>query len=373
MRPIKVMTIFGTRPEAIKMAPLIKRLQSTPGIESKVCVTAQHREMLDMVLELFNIKPDYDLDIMKHGQTISDITVRVLKGLEEVIKNDRPDLILVHGDTTTTFIGALGAFYEKVPVGHVEAGLRTGNIYSPYPEEMNRRLTSQLTYMHFAPTVQNYNNLVSSGISPKSVFITGNTVIDALLQVVKENYFFNNPVLDNIDFSTKKVILMTCHRRENWGEPMENIFYAVREIAEKHKDVEVIFPVHLNPNIMSLAHSILGNIQTIHLIPPMDYEPFVNILNKCYLILTDSGGVQEEAPSLGKPILVLRTETERPEAVDAGTVKVVGVDKETIIRETSNLLNNREAYNIMARATNPYGDGKASEKIVRAILDNFQI
>jgi len=371
MKRIKVMTVFGTRPEAIKMAPLIKQLESTPGIESKVCVTAQHREMLDMVLELFKIKPDHDLDIMKHGQTISDITNRVLKGLEGVLKSDRPDLILVHGDTTTTFVGALAAFYEKIPVGHVEAGLRSGNKYSPYPEEMNRILTSQLSNLHFAPTVQNYNNLMAGGISADNIYITGNTVIDALIQVVKDDYVFNDTVLDNIDFLNKKVILVTCHRRENWGKPMEDIFNAIRDIVHTHEDVEVVFPVHLNPQIKSLAQNILGDVERIHLIEPLDYEPFVNILNKSYLILTDSGGVQEEAPSLGKPILVLRTETERPEAVEAGTVKVVGVDRDKIVNETSLLLTSQDAYNKMAGATNPYGDGKASERIVEAIINNF--
>jgi len=371
MKRIKVMTVFGTRPEAIKMAPLIKQLESTPGIESKVCVTAQHREMLDMVLELFKIKPDHDLDIMKHGQTISDITNRVLKGLEGVLKSDRPDLILVHGDTTTTFVGALAAFYEKIPVGHVEAGLRSGNKYSPYPEEMNRILTSQLSNLHFAPTVQNYNNLMAGGISADNIYITGNTVIDALIQVVKDDYVFNDTVLDNIDFLNKKVILVTCHRRENWGKPMEDIFNAIRDIVHTHEDVEVVFPVHLNPQIKSLAQNILGDVERIHLIEPLDYEPFVNILNKSYLILTDSGGVQEEAPSLGKPILVLRTETERPEAVEAGTVKVVGVDRDKIVNETSLLLTSQDAYNKMAGAINPYGDGKASERIVEAIINNF--
>ena len=371
MKSIKVMTVFGTRPEAIKMAPLIKQLEQTPGIESKVCVTAQHREMLDMVLDLFDIKPDYDLDIMKHGQTITDITTRVLVGLGEVFKNDRPDLVLVHGDTTTTFVGALAAFYEKIPVGHVEAGLRSGNIYSPYPEEMNRILTTQLSTLHFAPTVQNFNNLRNNGISTDNIYITGNTVIDALLKVVKDSYKFNNEAIDNIDFEHKKVILMTCHRRENWGKPMEDIFLAVKEIAETYNDVEVVFPVHLNPQIQTLAQSILGNIPTIHLIEPLDYEPFVNILNKSYLILTDSGGVQEEAPSLGKPILVLRTETERPEAVEAGTVKVVGVNKDKIFEEASYLLTNIEAYNKMAKAQNPYGDGRASERIVKAIVEKF--
>ncbi|SCY87562.1 non-hydrolyzing UDP-N-acetylglucosamine 2-epimerase [Alkaliphilus peptidifermentans] len=369
MKRLKVLTIFGTRPEAIKMAPLIKKMEKHKDIESIVCVTAQHREMLDMVLKIFDITPNHDLNIMKHGQSISDITVAVLKGLEEVLIKEKPDIVLVHGDTSTTFVGALAAFYQKIKVGHVEAGLRSGNIYSPYPEEMNRSLTSKLANIHFAPTKENYNNLVKEGIEGKDIYITGNTVIDALLQVINDDYAFQNDLLNHIDFNAKKVIVMTCHRRENWGVPMSNIFNGVAEVANTNKDVEVIFPVHLNPQIGKLADEILGNISSVHLIEPLEYEAFANLLNRAYLIITDSGGIQEEAPSLGKPILVLRTETERPEAVAAGTVKVVGVEKQSIVNEIENLLTNKDAYNTMATATNPYGDGRACDRIIEALLD----
>jgi len=372
MEKLKVMTIFGTRPEAIKMAPLVKEMEECEEIESIVCLTAQHREMLDMVVELFDIKPNYDLNVMQHGQTISDITVKVLKGIEEVLMKENPHVVLVHGDTSTTFVGALAAFYQKIKVGHVEAGLRSGNIYSPYPEEMNRKLTSNLASIHFAPTVGNYDNLIKEGIDKKNIFITGNTVIDALLSVVKENYIFENELLNNIDYDNKKVIVMTCHRRENWGKPMEDIFTAVNEIAQENKEVEVIFPVHLNPNILSLAKNIMGETKNIHLIEPLDYEPFANLLNKAHLILTDSGGIQEEAPALGKPILVLRTETERPEAADAGTVKIIGVEKENIKRGVNLLLNDKAEYDKMANAINPYGDGTAAKKTVEALLNYFQ-
>jgi len=372
MEKLKVMTIFGTRPEAIKMAPLVKEMEECEEIESIVCLTAQHREMLDMVVELFDIKPNYDLNVMQHGQTISDITVKVLKGIEEVLMKENPHVVLVHGDTSTTFVGALAAFYQKIKVGHVEAGLRSGNIYSPYPEEMNRKLTSNLASIHFAPTVGNYDNLIKEGIDKKNIFITGNTVIDALLSVVKENYIFENELLNNIDYDNKKVIVMTCHRRENWGKPMEDIFTAVNEIAQENKEVEVIFPVHLNPNILSLAKNIMGDTKNIHLIEPLDYEPFANLLNKAHLILTDSGGIQEEAPALGKPILVLRTETERPEAADAGTVKIIGVEKENIKRGVNLLLNDKAEYDKMANAINPYGDGTAAKKTVEALLNYFQ-
>ncbi|SDJ89261.1 non-hydrolyzing UDP-N-acetylglucosamine 2-epimerase [Natronincola ferrireducens] len=371
MKKLKVMTIFGTRPEAIKMAPLVKKLQETEDIESILCVTAQHREMLDMVLDLFELKPQHDLNIMQHGQTISDITTKVLKGLETVLQKEKPDIVLVHGDTTTTFIGALAAFYQQIPVGHVEAGLRSGNIYSPYPEEMNRKLTGNLATLHFAPTEGNYHNLIREGIEDKVIFITGNTVIDALLQVVKEDYFFENPLLNKIDYNSKRVIVMTCHRRENWGEPMENIFKAVVEIKRKHKDVEIVFPVHLNPNIQKLSRDIMGEEEGIHLIEPLDYEPFANLLNKAHLILTDSGGIQEEAPALGKPIVVLRTETERPEAVEAGTVKVVGVEKSKIIHEVDKLLEDQAYYLQMKNALNPYGDGRACERIIHALKFYF--
>ncbi|SHH22133.1 non-hydrolyzing UDP-N-acetylglucosamine 2-epimerase [Tepidibacter thalassicus] len=371
MSNIKVMTVFGTRPEAIKMAPLVKKLEKDDRFESVVCVTAQHREMLDMVLDLFNIDPKYDFNIMKHGQTITDITNRVLKDLERVIINEKPDILLVHGDTTTTFAASLAAFYNKVPVGHVEAGLRSGNIYSPYPEEMNRRLTGTIASIHFAPTVGNKENLLRENIEDEKIFITGNTVIDALLSVVNNDYKFNDRKIENIDFENKKVVLLTCHRRENWGKPMEDIFRAVKRVVLDNEDVEVIFPMHLNPKVRDTARTIMGDIDGIHLIEPLDYEPFVNLMNKVDLVLTDSGGIQEEAPSLGKPVLVLRTETERPEAVRAGTVKVIGVNEEDVYTSMNILLNNKEEYLKMAQAINPYGDGRACERIVEYLIKYF--
>lgn len=369
IQKIKILTVFGTRPEAIKMAPLIKKMEEYEEIESIVCVTAQHREMLDMVIELFKINLNYDLNIMEHGQSITDITVKVLKGMEEILIKEKPDIVLVHGDTSTTFVGALAAFYQKIKVGHVEAGLRSGNIYSPYPEEMNRRLTTNLANIYFAPTKGNYDNLIREGTDPENIFITGNTVIDALLSVVKDDYIFDNGILNEIDYGNKKVIVMTCHRRENWGGPMEDIFAAVKETAEENNNVEIVFPVHLNPNICKLAEDIMGKQNNIHLIKPLEYEEFANLLNKAYLILTDSGGIQEEAPALGKPILVMREETERPEAVEAGTVKIIGTGKENIKKEINILLNDLSEYNRMANAINPYGDGTASEKIVNFLLN----
>ncbi|MBM7615120.1 non-hydrolyzing UDP-N-acetylglucosamine 2-epimerase [Alkaliphilus hydrothermalis] len=369
MKRLKVMSIFGTRPEAIKMAPLVKRLEKEEEIESVVCVTAQHREMLDMVLQIFDIKPQYDLNLMKHGQTISDITVGVLKGLEGVLAEAKPDIVLVHGDTSTTFVGALAAFYQKIKIGHMEAGLRTDNIYSPYPEEMNRRLTTTLTNFHFAPTKGNYENLIKNGVSHDEIHIVGNTVIDALLQVVQDDYRFEEEILNQIDYKSKKVIAMTCHRRENWGKPMENIFRAVRGIVERNREVEVVFPVHMNPAIRKLAQEILGGVEGIHLLEPLEYMAFANLLNKVDIIVTDSGGIQEEAPALGKPIVVVRTETERPEAVDAGTVKVVGVEEEDIVREVEILLKDSAAYEAMANAVNPYGDGKTCDRIVDVLLN----
>ncbi len=368
MRKLKVLTVFGTRPEAIKMAPLIKKMGEHEQIESMVCITAQHREMLDTVIDLFKINPNYDLNIMKHGQSITDITVKVLRGMEDILTREKPDIVLVHGDTSTTFVGALAAFYQKIKVGHVEAGLRSGNIYSPYPEEMNRILTTNLASIHFAPTRGNYNNLIKEGIEPEKIFITGNTVIDALLSVVKNDYTFENNILNKMDYKNKKVIIMTCHRRENRGRPMENVFMAVREIVEENDNVEIIFPVHLNPDIHKPAKRIMGERGNIHLIEPLEYEEFANLLNKAYLVLTDSGGIQEEAPALGKPVLVMREETERPEAVEAGTVKVIGTEKENIKRETGVLLNDLNEYNAMANSINPYGDGTASEKIVNFLL-----
>ncbi|QEK13232.1 UDP-N-acetylglucosamine 2-epimerase (non-hydrolyzing) [Crassaminicella thermophila] len=371
MKKLKIMSIFGTRPEAIKMAPVVKSLEKDDFIESITCVTAQHREMLDQVLTLFNIQPGYDLNIMKAGQTLSEITSRALMGLEKIIKEVKPHMVLVHGDTTTTFTGALAAFYQQVKVGHVEAGLRSHNMYSPYPEEMNRTLTGKLSHLHFAPTKGNKENLLKEGINEENIIITGNTVIDALLQVVNKKYKFSDERLNCIDYSNKKVILMTAHRRENLGQPMVNIFSAIKEIVEKNENVEVVFPVHLNPKVRNLAYEILGNIDRINLIEPLDYEPFANLMARAHLILTDSGGIQEEAPSLGKPVLVLRTETERPEAVKAGTVKMAGIQKEKIFSLTNELINDEKAYNEMANAINPYGDGKAAERIVESIKKYF--
>ncbi|TCT12935.1 UDP-N-acetylglucosamine 2-epimerase [Natranaerovirga pectinivora] len=369
---IKVMSIFGTRPEAIKMAPLVKELEKEPQIKSIVCVTAQHREMLDMVLELFDIKPDYDLNIMAHGQTIIDIISKSLYGLDEIMKKEKPDIVLVHGDTTTTCAGAQAAFLNKIDVGHVEAGLRSGNIYSPFPEEMNRKITGTIANMHFAPTLGNKLNLLREGVNEDGIFVTGNTVIDALHQVINKDYLFDSDELNNIDYNNKKVILLTCHRRENWGQPMEDIFRSVKSIIETNQSVEVIFPMHMNPKIRELAYNIFNGEQRIHLIDPLDYEPFANLINKCYLIMTDSGGIQEEAPSLGKPVVVLRTETERPEAVEAGTVKVIGIDKEVIIKEVNVLLNEDREYIKMKNAVNPYGDGTASKQIVQHIKAHYK-
>jgi UDP-N-acetylglucosamine 2-epimerase (non-hydrolysing) len=369
---LKIMSIFGTRPEAVKMAPVVKKLGEAEGIESIVCVTAQHREMLDQVLDLFDILPHYDLDIMKAGQTLSEITCRALMGLEEVIKAAKPHMILVHGDTTTTFVGALAAFYGQVKIGHVEAGLRSGNMYSPYPEEANRSLTGRIANLHFAPTKGNEENLLNEGIRKDKIIVTGNTVIDALIDVIDEDYKFENDILNNIDYKNKKIILLTCHRRENLGEPMENIFSAVKEIVLKNEDVHVIFPVHLNPKVREIAFGILENIPRVHLINPLDYEPFANLMGKADIILTDSGGIQEEAPALGKPVLVLRTETERPEAVLAGTAKIAGIEKDNIVKLIDELINNKEEYDKMANAVNPYGDGKASERIVDAIRKYFK-
>lgn len=363
----KVLVVFGTRPEAIKMAPLIKKLEQEPTFQVKVCVTAQHREMLDSVLEVFKIEADYDLNLMRAGQTPGDITNKVLKGMEAVLEEARPELVLVHGDTTTTFAAALASFYQQIPVGHVEAGLRSGNIYSPYPEEMNRILTDNLSSLHFAPTEGNKDNLLKSGIKEEQIYVTGNTVIDALHMVVEDSYQFPVPLLNCFDYDKKRVILLTAHRRENWGVGMENIFRAVRRIVETNPDTELVYPVHLNPVVKSAAEEILGSTERVHLISPLDYAPFVNLMARSFLILTDSGGIQEEAPALGKPVLVLRKETERPEAVEAGTVKVAGVEENNIVQLTQMLLDYQAEYNRMARAVNPYGDGRAAEKIVAVL------
>lgn len=367
---IKVMVVFGTRPEAIKMCPLVLKLREHEEIETVVCVTAQHRQMLDQVLKAFKIEPEYDLNVMKDKQTLTHITSAVLEGLYEVINKEKPDLILVHGDTTTTFSAALASFYCKTKVGHVEAGLRTYDKYSPYPEEMNRRLVTNLADLYFAPTQNNKHNLLKEMIEEGTIYVTGNTVIDALKTTVKPDYTFTHPILSKIDFN-RKVIFMTAHRRENLGEPLQNICNAVKEIATKFKDVEVVYPVHLNPAVQDVATKTLGEVKNVHLVEPLDVITTHNLINKSYMVMTDSGGIQEEAPSLGKPVLVLRTETERPEAVVAGTVKIVGTDKERIIEEASKLLTDEKEYAKMSKAANPYGDGKACERIVDAILYYF--
>lgn len=366
---MKVITVFGTRPEAIKMAPLVKKLKEEPGIEALLCVTAQHREMLDQVMALFELVPDYDLNIMKQNQTISQITSNVLMGLEEVFKKEKPDIILVHGDTTTTFAASLAAFYQQIKVGHVEAGLRTYDKYSPYPEEMNRVLTGRIADLHFAPTERNRQNLLKEGIAEDTIVITGNTVIDALLQVAGKPYEFEDETLKQIDFENRRVITVTCHRRENLGENMEQIFLAIRDIAAEFEDTEIIYPVHMNPKVRETANKVLGNAGRIHLIEPLQYQPFVNLMAKSYLIVTDSGGMQEEAPSLGKPVLVVRKETERPEAIEAGTVKLAGVSRDTIYQMTKELLADQEAYGRMAHAENPYGDGHACERIIKTLVE----
>lgn len=369
MKKLRLMTVFGTRPEAIKMCPLVLEMHKYPEyIEPIVAVTAQHREMLDQVLELFNIKPDYDLNIMASGQTLYDITTRALNGLKEVIEDAKPDMVLVHGDTTTTFAGALAAFYAQVPVGHVEAGLRTGNKYSPYPEEMNRKLTGSIADMHFAPTSTSKENLLKENVNSEAIMVTGNTVIDALQTTVKANYEFADAEFNKIFARGNRLILMTTHRRENLGEPMRNVYKALRKVLETHADLEAIFPVHKNPKVREIVQEELGGLERVHLIEPMDYEPFANLMGKVDIVLTDSGGIQEEAPALGKPVLVLRDNTERPEAVDAGTVKLVGTGYEDVLREANLLLDDPAHYKKMAEAANPYGDGKACERIIRAIL-----
>ena len=364
---IKVMTIFGTRPEAIKMAPLIKELEERKEIESVVCVTAQHREMLDQVLTIFDIKPDYDLNIMKQGQTLSEITSRVLLGLEEVIKKENPNIILVHGDTTTTFAGALAAFYNGVDIGHVEAGLRTWDKYSPFPEEMNRQMVDRMTDMYFAPTSVSKNNLISEGIVDEKIYVTGNTAIDAMSTTVKKDY--NNPILDWV--GDNRMLLLTAHRRENLGEPMRHIFRAIKRIVDEYDDVRVVYPIHKNPKVREVAKEVFGDMNKIKLIEPLEVIDFHNFQNKSYIILSDSGGIQEEAPSLGKPVLVLRNTTERPEGISAGTLKLVGTDEDTIYNETKKLLDNKFEYEKMSKASNPYGDGRASVRIVDAIIDKY--
>ncbi|WP_289293179.1 non-hydrolyzing UDP-N-acetylglucosamine 2-epimerase [Romboutsia ilealis] len=364
---IKVMTIFGTRPEAIKMAPLVKELESRDEIESLVCVTAQHREMLDQVLNTFDIIPEYDLNIMKAGQTLVDITTRALSSLDKVIKEVKPNIVLVHGDTTTTLAGSMAAFYNQVPVGHVEAGLRTYDKYSPYPEEVNRQITGIIADMHFAPTEVSKSNLVNEGKKEDNIYITGNTAIDALKTTVKENY--THEVIRNL--GSDKIILLTAHRRENLGTNMKNMFKAIKRIVDEFEDVQVVYPIHLNPLVRETAKEIFNNNQRIHMIEPLEVLDFHNFLSKAHIIMTDSGGIQEEAPSLGKPVLVLRDTTERPEGVKAGTLKLAGTSEESIYEMTKELLENNKVYESMSRASNPYGDGNASKYIVDAIIQKF--
>lgn len=364
---IKVMTIFGTRPEAIKMAPVVKELLKRPDIDTKVCLTAQHREMLDQVVELFHLPVDYDLDIMKSGQSLYDITARVLRGLEDVLKKEKPDYVLVHGDTTTTFTAALAAFYQQIKIGHVEAGLRTGNLLSPFPEEANRQLTGVLSNVNFAPTETARGNLLRESKDDKNIYVVGNTVIDALFATVKKDYHFEDAELEAIE-EHKRVILVTTHRRENLGAPMHHVYRALRRLVEAVPDTEVVFPVHRNPLVREAVSKELEGVAGIHLVEPMEYEPFTNLMARSAIVLTDSGGIQEEAPSLGKPVLVLRDTTERPEAVEAGTVKLVGTDEEKIFHAAYELLTDEKAYKAMAEAVNPYGDGHSAERIADALL-----
>ncbi|GAB1530781.1 MULTISPECIES: non-hydrolyzing UDP-N-acetylglucosamine 2-epimerase [Brevibacillus] len=368
MKTVKVMTVFGTRPEAIKMAPLVHELNKySEQIESVVCVTAQHRQMLDQVLDIFDIQPDIDLNIMKDRQTLVGVTTRALESLDETMKEVKPDIVLVHGDTTTTFVASLAAFYNQVAIGHVEAGLRTWDKYSPFPEEMNRQLTGVMADLHFSPTNGSADNLRREAKPEKSIYVTGNTAIDALKTTVREDY--THPVLDRV--AGQKLVLMTAHRRENLGEPMRRIFRAVRRLVDEHPEISVVYPVHLNPAVQEVAQEILGNHDRISLIEPLDALDFHNFARRSHLILTDSGGVQEEAPSLGVPVLVLRDTTERPEGIEAGTLKLVGTDEEQVYAMAKELLTNQAAYNAMAHAVNPYGDGEASRRIVEAILYHF--
>ena len=370
MKPVRVMTIFGTRPEAIKMAPLVAELQGRTTMEALCCVTAQHRQMLDSVLDMFQLKPDFDLNIMEPRQTLSTITTKCLLGMEGVLEQAKPDLVLVHGDTSTTFAGALAAFYHKIPVGHVEAGLRTYDKWSPYPEEINRKLVGAIADLHFCPTAANRNNLARENIQ-EGVFITGNTVIDALQTTVVKDFSFSEKVLNDLDYAMRKVLLVTCHRRENYGTPMANIMTALRRVADTFPETELVYPVHLSPVVQEAAHKYLDGHPRIHLIPPLDVREMHNLMARCYLVLTDSGGLQEEAPALGKPVLVMRRETERPEAVAAGTVKLAGVEYERIVELAEELLGDPAAYAAMAHAVNPYGDGQACRRIADAILWHF--
>lgn len=370
---IKALSIFGTRPEAIKMAPLVNALKADNRFESYVCVTAQHRDMLDQVLKIFDIRPDFDLDIMEDRQSLTDITVNALLGLEKVIKELNPDIILVHGDTTTTFIGSLAAFYNKIRIGHVEAGLRTFNKYFPYPEEMNRKLTGAMADIHFSPTSVSKANLIKEGIPEESIFITGNTAIDALRTTVKKDFRFYTEELKKLDYDRKRIIMVTAHRRENLGEPLENICRALKKIAQSYDDVEIVYAVHKNPAVRETVYGMLNSIPGVHLLDPLDVDEMHNLMGKCFMVMTDSGGLQEEAPSLGKPVLVLRCETERPEAIEFGTLKLAGVKERDILRLADKLLTDKKEYIRMANAVNPYGDGHASERIIDSLLYYFGI
>jgi UDP-N-acetylglucosamine 2-epimerase (non-hydrolysing) len=367
---MKLAIVFGTRPEAIKMAPIVKECEKRK-LDFITIVTAQHREMLDQKLEVFNIQPHYDLDIMQANQDLFYITTSVVNEMKPILMKEKPDIVLVQGDTTTTFATSLAAFYLKIAVGHVEAGLRTWNKYNPFPEELNRQLTTRLTDFHFTPTEWSKKNLLNEGIDESKIFITGNTVIDALLMIVDPSFKFNSELLDKIDYKNRKVILLTSHRRENFGEPMRNIFSACKHLVDSNPEVELIYPVHPNPNVQKMANEILSGVDRVHLIEPMDYRPFVQLMNKCYLIMTDSGGVQEEAPSLGKPVLVLRKTTERPEAIEVGTAKLVGTDKYVIIEQAQKLLSDKNAYTEMSTKANPYGDGKAAQRTIDIILEKL--
>ncbi|MCL2545264.1 MAG: UDP-N-acetylglucosamine 2-epimerase (non-hydrolyzing) [Clostridia bacterium] len=369
-KPIKALSVFGTRPEAVKMCPLVKAIERDPRFTGVVCVTGQHRQMLDQVLDAFGVRPDHDLDLMRDGQTLGGVTAGVLEGLGAALDAEEPDIALVHGDTTTSLAAALAAFYRHIPVGHVEAGLRSGNKRSPFPEEMNRRLTGQIADLHFCPTQSNADNLRREGIEG-GIFVTGNTVIDALQSIVRPDYAFASEALSEIGLDAMRTLLLTAHRRENLGEPMRNIFAAVLRLVELYEDVQVIYPVHLNPAVRTPAYEALGGHPRIHLTGPLNVADMHNLLARCYLVLTDSGGLQEEAPALGKPVLVLRTETERPEAVEMGTVRIAGVETASILREARRLLDDAHAYEAMANAVNPYGDGHASQRICDAIAGHF--
>ena len=366
----KIMFVFGTRPEAIKMAPLVKAMEKAEDLEPLVVVTAQHREMLDQVLELFDVHPSYDLNLMKPQQTLTDITAGVLRGIERIVIKEKPDIVLVHGDTTTTFAGALASFYQQVPVGHVEAGLRSGNMYSPFPEEANRKLTGAMATVHFAPTSQARANLLHEGVNPDAIYTTGNTVIDALMMTVKQDYVFDDELSRMLAAPGRKVLL-TTHRRENLGQPMVQIFRAIRQLHERFTDVNFYFPMHKNPRVRALAKEALEELERVHLFEPLDYAPFANLVGRMDLVLTDSGGLQEEAPALGKPVLVLRDTTERPEAVDAGTAKLVGSDTQLIVDTVSTLFTDADAYAEMEHAVNPYGDGHACARIIAALRYYF--